>query len=546
MRSRPAGRVVLERDLRTAAATRGARVATPTPGAACSGRWSGTWSGSLPMLLRPVVRLAAPPAAPGALRRARRCCPAHGLARHRSSASRRPGRCSPASRRTRCCRCGRPLTASFGARPRAAGARGRLAGRPRRQRARSPRRSRPRRAALGVEIETGRRVDVAGRPAAGARGTCSTSRPARCSRIAGDRLPRPVPAPARQRFRYGPGVFKIDWALDGPDPVDGPRDRARRHRAPRRARWARSSRAEAAVARGPGRRPAVRAARPADARRPVARPGGQARRLGLLPRPQRLGRATRPPAIEAQVERFAPGFRDRILAPRRQGRRGDGGLRRELRRRRHQRRHRRTRGSCSSGRSCAGTRTRRRTRRCSCAPRRRRRAAASTACAARTPPGAPPERLRRSMTAIPVTAAARSRWRLAGSALALVAVGLLLATAIVLTDAGGVLLVLSYGVPGVDPRRPPTRPADRLAAARDGTRPAPRHDSRHGTARSAADGYRGCAGRVHGLGERHRLGVRVRRVHRALVRHSRRDRCRPAAGAPFRSRSLPCSSRSPP
>ena len=43
--------------------------------------------------------------------------------------------------------------------------------------------------------------------------------------------------------------------------------------------------------------------------------------------------------IEAQVERFAPGFRDRILARSVHGAGRDGGPRRELRRRRHQRRH---------------------------------------------------------------------------------------------------------------------------------------------------------------------------------------------------------------
>ena len=46
-------------------------------------------------------------------------------------------------------------------------------------------------------------------------------------------------------------------------------------------------------------------------------------------------------AIEAQVERFAPGFRDCILARATKDAAGDGGVRRQLRRRRHQRRHRR-------------------------------------------------------------------------------------------------------------------------------------------------------------------------------------------------------------
>ena len=53
------------------------------------------------------------------------------------------------------------------------------------------------------------------------------------------------------------------------------------------------------------------------------------------------------------------------------------------------------------------------------------------------------------MTTIPATAASRSARELAGSVLALAAAGALLVAAVVLADVGGVLLVLSYGVPGV-------------------------------------------------------------------------------------------------
>ena len=53
------------------------------------------------------------------------------------------------------------------------------------------------------------------------------------------------------------------------------------------------------------------------------------------------------------------------------------------------------------------------------------------------------------MTTMQATAASRSARELAGSVLALAAAGALLVAAVVLTDAGGVLLVLSYGVPGV-------------------------------------------------------------------------------------------------
>ena len=53
------------------------------------------------------------------------------------------------------------------------------------------------------------------------------------------------------------------------------------------------------------------------------------------------------------------------------------------------------------------------------------------------------------MTPTPATAARRSGRHLAGSILAITAAGILLVAAVVLTDAGGVVLVLSYGVPGV-------------------------------------------------------------------------------------------------
>ncbi|HEX2053092.1 MAG TPA: NAD(P)/FAD-dependent oxidoreductase [Actinomycetota bacterium] len=41
--------------------------------------------------------------------------------------------------------------------------------------------------------------------------------PRQLERIAGERLPRPYRALLR-RYRYGPSVFKVDWALDGPVP----------------------------------------------------------------------------------------------------------------------------------------------------------------------------------------------------------------------------------------------------------------------------------------------------------------------------------------
>ena len=84
------------------------------------------------------------------------------------------------------------------------------------------------------------------------------------------------------RYRYGPGVFKMDWALNAPVPW------ARAAvRAPARCTSAGlSTRSPAAsVRRGKAaRRAAVRARRAADVFDPYARAGGPAHAVGVLPR----------------------------------------------------------------------------------------------------------------------------------------------------------------------------------------------------------------------------------------------------------------------
>ena len=89
---------------------------------------------------------------------------------------------------------------------------------------------------------------------------------------------------------------------------------------------------------GRARRAAVRPGRPADGLRPQPRAGGQAHGLGLLPRAARLDARHDRARSRRQIERFAPGFRDRILARPSMHAGGDGGLQPQLRRRRHQRR----------------------------------------------------------------------------------------------------------------------------------------------------------------------------------------------------------------
>ena len=107
-----------------------------------------------------------------------------------------------------------------------------------------------------------------------------------------------------EHYRYGPGVFKLDWALSAPIPW---KQSACGARAPSTSagRWRRSPRARPLVWRRRAPRAALRAAGPAQPLRPHPRPGRQAHRLGLLPRPQRVdlrhdrphrgpGRALRP------------------------------------------------------------------------------------------------------------------------------------------------------------------------------------------------------------------------------------------------------------
>lgn len=135
--------------------------------------------------------------------------------------------------------------------------------------------------------------------------------PRQLLRIAGDRLPE-LYQRQLQRYRYGPGVFKIDLALDGPIP------------------WKAQECLRAGTVHVGGTFPAI-----AASERAVAR-GEHSERPFVLVAQQSLFDPTRAPQgkhtvwaychvpngstfdmterIESQIERFAPGFRDRILA----------------------------------------------------------------------------------------------------------------------------------------------------------------------------------------------------------------------------------------
>jgi len=135
--------------------------------------------------------------------------------------------------------------------------------------------------------------------------------PRQLADIAGDALPQSYVKRLR-RFRYGPGVFKVDWALDGPIPW----------RAPECAKSAtvhvggtieEIAAHEAAIWKGRNDgKPFVLVAQQSlfdDTRAPAGKHTG----WGYCHVPHG-STEDMTAVIEAQIERFAPGFRDRILA----------------------------------------------------------------------------------------------------------------------------------------------------------------------------------------------------------------------------------------
>ena len=163
---------------------------------------------------------------------------------------------------------------------------------------------------LGGQITTGRPVtDLNSLPAA--RAVLFDLTPRQILPIAGEHLPQHYRA-ALARYRYGPGVFKIDYALDGPIPwtADACRLAGTVHLG---GTYEDICAAEAAVWRGQHpERPFVLLTQQSlfdDTRAPRGQhtlwaychvPSGSTRDMSQ--------------AIEDQIERFAPGFRSRILA----------------------------------------------------------------------------------------------------------------------------------------------------------------------------------------------------------------------------------------
>ena len=114
------------------------------------------------------------------------------------------------------------------------------------------------------------------------------------------------------RYRYGPGAFKVDWALDGPIPWSDPAC-ARAATVHLGGTFDEVAASEAAVGRGETpERPFVLLAQQSlfdPTRAPDGHQTGWA--YCHVPNGSTVDMTGR---IEAQVERFAPGFRDRIMA----------------------------------------------------------------------------------------------------------------------------------------------------------------------------------------------------------------------------------------
>lgn len=163
---------------------------------------------------------------------------------------------------------------------------------------------------LGGAIETGNEVtSLDDLPTA--RAVLMDITPRQLLRIAGDRLPSRY-ARKLENFRYGPGVFKVDWALDGPIPWEAP-DVARTATVHLGGTLDEIAEAERAVWDGKHpEQPFVILVHqtPFD---PSRAPAGKHTAWGYchVPNGSTVDMTAQ---IEAQVERFAPGFSDLILA----------------------------------------------------------------------------------------------------------------------------------------------------------------------------------------------------------------------------------------
>jgi phytoene dehydrogenase-like protein len=163
---------------------------------------------------------------------------------------------------------------------------------------------------LGGEIVTGHRVEsVEELPPH--RAIFFDVTPRQLLGIAGDHLPSGYRR-ALKRYRYGPGVFKLDWALDGPIPWKAP-ECARAATIHLGGTFDEIAAAERAVWNGQHpERPYVLVVQPTRFD-PTRAPAGKHTAWAYchVPNGSTFDMTER---IEAQIEHFAPGFRDLILA----------------------------------------------------------------------------------------------------------------------------------------------------------------------------------------------------------------------------------------
>ena len=165
-------------------------------------------------------------------------------------------------------------------------------------------------AALGGQVVTGRWIRrLADLPQA--RAVLLDVTPRQFLQIAGDRLPGRYRR-AMRRFRYGPGACKVDWALDGAVPWTAAacQEAGTVHLGGTLAEVARSE-ADVAAGRHPDR-PYCLVAQ-AGVVDPTRAPAGKHTLWAYchVPSGSTVDMADR---IETQIERFAPGFRDLVLA----------------------------------------------------------------------------------------------------------------------------------------------------------------------------------------------------------------------------------------
>lgn len=162
----------------------------------------------------------------------------------------------------------------------------------------------------GGRIVTGRRVTaLAALPPS--RVVLLDTTPQQAVRIAGGLL-SPLLRARLRRYRHGPGVFKVDYALDGPVPWRDPAvSRAGTVHVGGTAEEIAAAEAEVAAGRHP-QRPFVLVAQPSTFDVTRAPAGGHTLWAYChVPNGSAVDMTGR---LEAQIERFAPGFRDRVTA----------------------------------------------------------------------------------------------------------------------------------------------------------------------------------------------------------------------------------------